>query len=591
MRITKILALAVLLCFYAPVAHAQCANPVGAAGDMTYNDNEEVVQWCDGTNWNGVNTAPYIPNGVYFDEVNDYLTSNGTLTGVVDSKSWTGSFWFQSSSTDAEWFLATDDGGTGGDIRILRVGDNIEVYYDNPAGVFLGRIRSNGSYFDGNWHHVLFSIDIENGTGSMYVDDNLSVSLYTHTDDFMDFTPDGAVGFSIGSNELGNNAINAGIADFWMDFGTYIDLSIAANRRKFIDANGWPVDLGSDGSRATGSSPDIFLSGDTATWHTNDGTGGGFTENGALTDALSSPGENLGPIDGLVGWWRLDETSGTTINDSSGNSLSGTFNGKPAVPSTGAAIDNGMAFDGENDYITISDDPAFDTITTDITVAIWVNKRTTQSGWRGIFGRPQGAGDDDSWTLFYNPGGNYAFWHHLQGTQASFVPGTNSNADVGQWVHIGVTYDNTTLRFYRNGVEIGNELNAGGDFDNIATDVVIGADLASGGGSYDQWSSVFLDDARVYNRALSATEMAALYDTGMPCKNPDGLRGGTIMYNTTHHVPQYCNNREWRAMGVQPGDGGAGCANPTGEAGDFNYNTTSNVMTYCEGDEWRAVAF
>ena len=43
----------------------------------------------------------------------------------------------------------------------------------------------------------------------------------------------------------------------------------------------------------TGKSPDICLTGPTEDWHTNKGTGGGFTENGALTDAASQPGQHL----------------------------------------------------------------------------------------------------------------------------------------------------------------------------------------------------------------------------------------------------------------------------------------------------------
>jgi len=71
----------------------------------------------------------------------------------------------------------------------------------------------------------------------------------------------------------------------------FVDLSIEANRRKFIDAIGKPVDLGVDGSTPTGTAPLIFLSGTTIDWHTNKGSGGGFTEVGALTTATTSPSD------------------------------------------------------------------------------------------------------------------------------------------------------------------------------------------------------------------------------------------------------------------------------------------------------------
>ena len=72
------------------------------------------------------------------------------------------------------------------------------------------------------------------------------------------------------------------MADYIFD-DTYIDLSVVANREKFI-LDGAPVDPGSDGATAVGASPLIYLNQNTlSTWHTNAGTGGGFTENGALT--------------------------------------------------------------------------------------------------------------------------------------------------------------------------------------------------------------------------------------------------------------------------------------------------------------------
>ena len=104
----------------------------------------------------------------------------------------------------------------------------------------------------------------------------------------------------------GSNKFNGDLADFWLDPGTYIDLSDPANRRKFRDASGNPVYLGADGSKPTGTAPDIFLSGNTEDWHTNKGTGGGFTENGALTDSAM-------PIDHTLSYWHIASQFSSTI--------------------------------------------------------------------------------------------------------------------------------------------------------------------------------------------------------------------------------------------------------------------------------------
>jgi hypothetical protein len=59
----------------------------------------------------------------------------------------------------------------------------------------------------------------------------------------------------------------------------------------------------------------------------------------------------------LVGWWRLDEGTGTTAYDSSGNGNDGTILGNPqwVAGKVGGALD----FDGNGDYIDCGNDPIF----------------------------------------------------------------------------------------------------------------------------------------------------------------------------------------------------------------------------------------
>jgi hypothetical protein len=79
--------------------------------------------------------------------------------------------------------------------------------------------------------------------------------------------------------------VDGEVADVWFESGQYFDLSIEANRRKFIDAGGFPVDLGSTGQNPTGSTPDIFIGGPhvASDWNlgTNLGTAGNLTHSGS----------------------------------------------------------------------------------------------------------------------------------------------------------------------------------------------------------------------------------------------------------------------------------------------------------------------
>jgi hypothetical protein len=121
----------------------------------------------------------------------------------------------------------------------------------------------------------------------MYVNDANASPSASPSNTTIDYTiADWAVGGDVG----GSNLADGDVAEvFFTD--EYLDISVVANRRKFITAGLRPVDVGSDGSTPTGTAALIYLSGATSTWHTNDGSGGGFTENGALSDGADSPSD------------------------------------------------------------------------------------------------------------------------------------------------------------------------------------------------------------------------------------------------------------------------------------------------------------
>src|SRR5581483_11362428 len=85
--------------------------------------------------------------------------------------------------------------------------------------------------------------------------------------------------------------------------------------------------------------------------------------------------------------------------------------------------------------------------------------------------------------------------------------GSNANAfgtaatAVNTWTHLAGTYDGTTLRLYVNGTQVGTAAKTGG----IAVST---NPLQIGGDSiYGQYFSGVIDEVRIYNRALSVTEI------------------------------------------------------------------------------------
>jgi hypothetical protein len=118
------------------------------------------------------------------------------------------------------------------------------------------------------------------------------------------------------------------------------------------------------------------------------------------------------------------------------------------------------------------------------------------------------------------------------------------------WYFIAATYDSSakTVHLYINGVDDGATVYSGtvpaSLFINTSEHVVIGDTV---NGSFANFNGQ-IDDVRIYNRALSAAEIAALYGGG--CSNPAG-NAGAIMYNNAFSVMQYCNGSAWIPM-AQP---------------------------------------
>jgi hypothetical protein len=222
----------------------------------------------------------YAATAVAFDG-STHLTRGGALTGVADSKVWSGSIWLRF-------------GAVGGFKRAVDAGAKFQLLYFggapadyallgfNPGGSEILRLLING-IDDIDWHHFLWSFDLANASSRhFYLDDVPTGTWATYTDQTIDFT---VANVGVGANASGNNKWNGDMADVWLRFGgAVIDFGVEANRRQFITAEGKPAD---PAGWPTGGQVQMY--GPVAEWHTNQGTGGGFTVTGAL-------GAGMGPV-------------------------------------------------------------------------------------------------------------------------------------------------------------------------------------------------------------------------------------------------------------------------------------------------------
>lgn len=144
------------------------------------------------------------------------------------------------------------------------------------------------------WHHLLCSIDVSSGYAIQYYLDDAPIALSeSFTDGVTPFDIDlFEQTITINDWKVSGSTQPAiqDMADVWIASGVALDFSDVANRRKFRDADGLPVSLGSDGSTPTGTAPTMFFSGDASAFATNKGTGGAFTLVGTLADAIGPNG-------------------------------------------------------------------------------------------------------------------------------------------------------------------------------------------------------------------------------------------------------------------------------------------------------------
>ena len=227
----------------------------------------------------------YVANAVSFDGTNDWLSKASDFTGAADGKSFTLSMWVKLANTTTAYRLWSANASNKLDL-LTTVGGKFHFIGRNYAGADILADANMGTTST-SWQHIQIAADLANSVAYLYLNDVLAESSWDTgpTNDALDLTPGG---WGVGARQDGGAKLNGDMADVWFH-DTFIDISIEANRRKFIDYRGRPVYLGPTGSIPTGSQPIVYLGNAFSTWHNNLGSGGDLVANGSLTAAATSP--------------------------------------------------------------------------------------------------------------------------------------------------------------------------------------------------------------------------------------------------------------------------------------------------------------
>ncbi len=210
---------------------------------------------------------------------------------------------------------------------------------------------------------------------------------------------------------------------------------------------------------------------------------------------------------GLVSWWDADSVSGTTAVDIQDANDGTMIDGVMVVP---GLVGDAFSFDGSDGArVLIGDKADFEGLS-QITVGAWVNT-TDPTGDRGIV--TKALSGNSSWilrTYFGDNSGRVSFGVSFA-IVSNELQSTTSISD-GQWHYVAGTYDGSMQRLYVDGVLEDTAAFSGPVI--VETEHVVIGNYDFDHHSLPTWPSFngLIDEAEVYDRALSAAEIQAIFD-------------------------------------------------------------------------------
>ena len=208
---------------------------------------------------------------------------------------------------------------------------------------------------------------------------------------------------------------------------------------------------------------------------------------------------------GLLGRWSFDSGSvaGTTAQDDSGNGNDAELAQIPTLPS--GKIGQALQLDGSTQWAEAPASGSLN-VSSSVTVAGWVNAANTTGGVILARGCTYSGASAEDYALFLYSG-NRLKMDISDGSSVSSVLSPTSQA-AGTWYHVAGVYDGSSVTLYLNGVQSGTTATTLTHLNSTTGKKIgIGRDLTCSRATL----TGLLDDVRVYNTALSASELQALY--------------------------------------------------------------------------------
>ena len=210
---------------------------------------------------------------------------------------------------------------------------------------------------------------------------------------------------------------------------------------------------------------------------------------------------------GMVGYWKLDETTGTSAADTSGNSNTGTYNAtgvthSTSLPSTLSGDVRSLLLDGSTGYVTLGT-TNFPANNAPQSMSLWFKGTAVTGTNQNMIALINASGGSANQLGFRDL--NLVVWSYGGTSLVSTVAPTD-----GAWHQVIYTFDGVTDSLYLDGTLKSTSTTA-----VHQTGAAASAYLGTYAPNAEMWNGS-LDDVRVYSRALTDGEIALLSSGGSP---------------------------------------------------------------------------
>jgi PKD repeat protein len=374
--------------------------------------------------------------------------------------------WFRTTSTTGGKIVSFGDQPTGFSSSYDR-----HIYMDAAGRVYFGvynngvyTTRTNSALNDGQWHHVVGTLD---GTGmTLYVD-----------------------GKKVGHN--GGTTQAQPYSGYWRIGGDNI--------------NGW----GADGAYFNGDIDDVAIY---PTSLTLDQVQKHYTDSGRTVAVPPKPTDSYGLAvynSGPDSYWRLGDTSGPIAKDTTSNEANGIYSGGVTFGTAGGVsgtTDTAVTLNGVDGAVAAGVPVSNPTVYSE---ELWFKTTTTQGGKLIGFGSSQTglSGAYDRHVYMFDDGRlRFGVW-----TGFTNVADTSQSYNDGTWHHMVATQGADGMKLYVDGVlAASNPQTESQAYDGYWR---VGGDNTWGGNSSNYFAGS-IDEVAVYSTAMTASTVQAHYRAG-----------------------------------------------------------------------------